>query len=283
MTSATNLQTLAAPQVLEALDFESILAQHRADLIARLPEVEAVLALESEPLTKLIETHAYRELLYRQRVNAAARANLLAFASGSDLDHKGAFYNVPRLANEADERYRQRIQLRIAALAGNGTAEQYRLLALTASQNVFDAAVFQPTPGSVGVLLWLVDVTAGAQTLAAVQAALGAENARPLGVPVSVSLAVPKPIDIVARLWREPSAPTDLVAQVAAALPAALVGYARLGRPVSRSWVTARLQADGIARVVYPQADAPAEFTALAAGEYPVLGQVQLTDEGIAA
>lgn len=282
MDALTNLQALPAPQVVEPLDFEAILAAHRADLVARLPAAADVLALESEPLTKLLETHAYRELLYRQRINEAARSNLLAYAVGSDLDHKGAFYNVARLAGETDERYRQRIQLRIAALAGNGTAEQYRFIALSASQNVHDASVYQPTPGHVGVLLWLVDQGLAAATLAAVDAALNAENARPLGVPLSVSLAQPKPISVIARLWRESTAPIDLVARLAAALPSAVAAFARLGRPVSRSWITTRLHVDGIARVLYPQADSPADNTPLLPHEYPVLAAVQLTDEGIA-
>ena len=90
------LDALPPPGVVETLDFERILDAHRADLLARHPEAAEVLALESEPLNKLLEAHAYRELLYRARVNDAARAHLIAFAQGSDLDHKGAFYDVAR-------------------------------------------------------------------------------------------------------------------------------------------------------------------------------------------
>ena len=104
MTTTIDLTTLPAPDVDETLDYEAIRAQHLADLAARYPDAAAVLALESEPLVKLVEAHAYRELLYRQRVNTAARSQLLAFATGTDLDHKGAFFNVPRLAGESDYR-----------------------------------------------------------------------------------------------------------------------------------------------------------------------------------
>ena len=76
--SMIDLSTVTAPQVVEALDFEAIFAQLKAELLARLPGVADVLELESEPLTKLIESHAYRELLYRARVNDAARRQLLA-------------------------------------------------------------------------------------------------------------------------------------------------------------------------------------------------------------
>lgn len=276
-----DLTQLPAPTVVESLDFETILASHRADLIARYPAAANVIGLESEPLAKLLEAHAYRELIYRQRVNDAARAYLLAYATGADLDHKGAFYGVPRLPGEADERYRVRIQLRIRALAGNGTREHYELVALTADQNVYDANATQPAPGRVQVLLWLHDMAQAETTQATVLAALNAEDARPLGVPVSVALARPHPIHITAAITREAGAPVNLLAQLQAALPKALASYARLGRGVPRSWITTQLHVAGVAAVRYPAADAPAELTTLAADEYPTLGTLQLIDGGL--
>lgn len=282
MSSIPDLAQLPAPNVVEALDYETILGAHRADLLARYPAAAEVIALESEPLAKLLQAHAYRELLYRQRVNDAARAYLLAYATGADLDHKGAFYGLPRLPGEADERYRVRIQLRIRALAGNGTREHYELVAMTASQNLRDAVATQPVPGQVRVLLWLHDAAQAASTAAAVMAALNADDARPLGVPVSVALAKPRAIDVTATLVREAGAPVNLLTQLQAALPASLTTYARLGRAVPRSWLTTRLHVAGIAAVRYPDATAPAEITPMAADEYPVLDTVQLIDGGVA-
>lgn len=275
-----DLSQLPAPAVVEELGFEAILAEHRADLLARHPEASEVIGLESEPLNKLLQAHAYRELLYRQRVNEAARANLLAFATGTDLDHKAVFYGLARLEGEGDERLRLRIQLRIAALAANGTAEQYRLAALSASTNVFDAVVTQPTAGRVHVVLWLVDAAQASATVNTVSNALNADGARPLGIPLTVGVAVPKAIHITAQLWREASAPTDLVVQLAAELPGMLMAYARLGRAVPRSWITTRLHVAGIARVVYPYALIPAENTPLADDQYPVAGTIELLDQG---
>ena len=275
-----DIATLPPPSVVEPLDFEAILAAQRTDLIARYPEAADVLDLESEPLAKLMEVFAYRELLYRARVNDAARAHLVAFATGSDLEHLGAFYNVPRIDGEADDRYRRRILLRVAALAGNGTKEHYEHVALTASQNVQDAIATQPWPGRVNVQLWLADHSQAEATQAQVLAAITAPAARPLGVPVSVSLAKPRHIHLTARLLREGGAPVNLVAQVLESLPAAMAAYARLGRAVPRSWITTRLHVAGIARVTYPDDAAPPEVTTLAADEYPVWGTVQLVDEG---
>lgn len=282
MAALPDLTALPPPDVIEPLDFEQLYAALRADLVGRHPASAEVVALESEPLTKLMQAFAYRELLYRQRVNQAARSNLLAFATKADLDHKGAFYGLPRIDGEIDERYRLRIQLRIAALAASGTAEHYRLIALGTSLNVRDAAVHQPMPGRVGVVLWLQDTAAAAETLALAEAALNAPGARPVGVPVSVSLAVPRPLRVVAQLWREPSAPSDLVAQITSAFTAALDSHAQLGRDLARSWVTARLHVAGVARVQYPLVDAPPVNTPLASNEYPTLALLQLTDEGTA-
>jgi phage-related baseplate assembly protein len=72
-----------------------------------------------------------------------------------------------------------------------------------------------------------------------------------------------------------------LVSQVRAALGPSLAEFARLGRAVSRSWITTRLHVSGIASVRYTDPAAPAEVSPIAANEYPVLGLVQLTDGGV--
>lgn len=281
MTTPIDLLALPAPAVVEALSFEAIFQRHRADLLARYPACVDVIDLESEPLVKLLEVQSYMELLFRQRVNDAARANLLAYATAGDLDHKGAFYNLARLPGEADDRFRLRIQLRIAALAGNGTAEQYRLVALSASLQVADAAVSSAVAGHVDIRLRLATADNTAGILADVLAALNAPSARPMGVSIHVRTATPKAIAIAADLYRDSDAPTDLVSRIAANLPAALLAYGRLGRAVPRSWFMAHLQVQGIAAVYFTDAQAPAEVTPIAADEFPVMGTVALVDKGV--
>lgn len=282
-TAVPDLSILPPPRVVEELAFESILQQHRADLLARHPDAAPVIDLESEPLIKLIESHAYREMLLRARINEAARAYLLAFAQGSDLDHKGAFYGLTRmLPSESDDRYRQRIQLRVQALAGNGTRQAYELLAMSASPHVHAARAAQPAPGRVLVLVWPADGADANAALVQVQTALAHDSARVLGVQVDCALARPRAIDITARIVRDHGAPADLLAQLAAALPRLLSGYAALGRDIARSWITARLQIDGVLAVTYPDPTRPAEITDLADDEYPVPGAIDLIDGGVA-
>lgn len=49
-------------------------------------KIAARLKMESEPLTKLLEENAYRETIWRQRVNEAATANMLALAKCTDFE-----------------------------------------------------------------------------------------------------------------------------------------------------------------------------------------------------
>jgi hypothetical protein len=73
-----DLSQLPAPDVVETLDFETILAERKATLISLYPEdeqeaVARTLTLESEPLVKYLEENAYREVILRQRINEAAK------------------------------------------------------------------------------------------------------------------------------------------------------------------------------------------------------------------
>ena len=76
--SAIDLSQVPAPNVVEPLNFESVLADLKAELLAIDPILGGVLDFESEPVIKLLEAFAYRELLLRGRVNDAARAVMLA-------------------------------------------------------------------------------------------------------------------------------------------------------------------------------------------------------------
>lgn len=268
-----------APSVVETLDFEAILAEMKADVLQRYPEAAEVLALESEPLVKLMEAFAYRELLYRARVNDAARAHLLAYATGTDLDHIAAMFGLTRQSGESDDRLRLRVQLRIAALAAQGTKEHYELVAMSASLNVRAAFATQQAPGHVHVVVWLHDLSLG--TTAQVIEALNAENARMLGVVVTVGVATPRPIHVHAKIWRTTSASPQLLEQLRTLLAVNLSATAALGRGVARSWITTLLHVDGVAAVEYVGETAPSATTVLTADEYPVLGDVQLVDMGV--
>ena len=284
--SIIDLTQLPPPDVVEALDFEQIYQDMLGSFRANMGE-DWNAALESDPVVKLLQLAAYRELQIRARINDAARANLIAYAEGTDLDHAAAFYNVARLRvpgavdgeseSESDERLRLRTQLRIAALAGNGTPEQYRYVALSASPQVHDAAIMPATPGSVALAVWPEAGAHGAGVLAQVQQAFAADDAKPLGVPLTVVLAKARPLAVKATIYRESTAPLDLAAQLQEALPLQIAGYARLGRDLSASWLAGRLHVEGVSRV---QLDT--DGVTVAPNEYVEPDSVEIRDGGVA-
>ena len=277
MTQTIDLTTIAPPDVVEELDFETIYQELLADFRRLYPEWTA--SLESDPVVKLLELAAYREMLLRARINDAAQSNLLAFAAGGDLDQLAAFYGVVRQNDELDDRLRLRVQFQIAALAGNGTSERYRAKAMEASDAVVDAAVLQPAAGSVDVALWISSGPSVDDVLSAVRAAFAADDARTLGVPLTVRQAQAKPISVAATIYREATAPIDLAQRLAANLPQALTDYAQLGRDVPRSWLLARLHVAGVSRI---ELSAPAGDVSMAPDEYATAGTMVITDGGVA-
>ncbi|QTH22335.1 hypothetical protein HRJ34_02035 [Rhizorhabdus wittichii] len=88
---AVDLSRLAAPPVLRPLSFEDRLAAIVADFQARFPGYDTI--LESDPVMKLLEELAYRDMLGTAKVNDTASALLLAYAIGADLDHLTARFS----------------------------------------------------------------------------------------------------------------------------------------------------------------------------------------------
>ena len=93
MTTLSDLASLPTPAVIEPLSFDTILSELQTEFQSRYPDYSALLA--SDPAVKLLEVAAYREVLLRNRINAAAKASLLAFATGSDLDHQVGVLHHP--------------------------------------------------------------------------------------------------------------------------------------------------------------------------------------------
>lgn len=163
---AIDLTGLSPAGVVEALDFEAILKELKDYVVERLAEFGVeydVQDLESDPVVKVLEVIAYRELLLRGRVNNAARAVMLAYAQGSDLDHLGAYYGVQRrlitpaegdqpAVYESDESLRRRIQLAPEALSTAGPEGAYAFHTLTVDPSIRDVAVIKGEPGHVYVI-----------------------------------------------------------------------------------------------------------------------------------
>lgn len=271
-----DLASLPAPEVIEALVFESLLADLKADFLSRHPDAADVIDLESEPLVKLLETFAYRELLLRARYNDEARALLLAFATGADLDHLGATYYqearltvtpadlgaIPPVAAvmESDADYRNRLALKPESWSVAGPRDAFKYHAISADGQIKDASVTSPEGGTTQVYI-LTRTANGLPTapqIATVLNALNGETIRPLSelVLVSAPTIVNYTLNIGLVLFPGPS--TGLVT---AAVNTALANFAaqnhKLGTDIIKSAIDAAAHVAGVKKVTItsPAAD----------------------------
>lgn len=271
-----NLSLLPAPNVIEVLSFEDILAQMKAAAIALMPELEPVLALESEPATKVLQVGAAFVLLTRARVNDGSKANMLAYATDGDLDHLAALYGVQRLVItpadplatppiaevlESDDALRARVQLAPEAFTSAGPVKGYEFHARSASGQVKDVHVDSPEPGVVRVVVQSNAAGGGvasAPLLTEVTDALNAETVRPLCdtvLVVGVSV-VPYSLEASIEVMTGPD-PSVVLANAQADLAAYLAECNTIGRAVRLSGIYAALHQSGVSQVnlVSPVAD----------------------------
>jgi phage-related baseplate assembly protein len=272
--TAIDLAQLPAPQIVEQIDFEQILAERKAYAISLWPveeqaEIAARLALESEPLTKLLQENAYRETVWRQRVNEASVANMLALAKGTDLENIAANYNIARLVVqeakpsatppiplvvESDDSLRERAQMAWEGLSTAGSRNSYIFHARSADGQVADATAESPSPATVVVIVQslLGDGTASPALLATVKTYLSDDDRRPVADRLTVQGADIINYQVKAKLYMLSNGPESELALAAA--KTSLLKFVnqrrRLGLEVSESIVHASLHVEGVRKVV---------------------------------
>lgn len=201
-----DLASLPEPALVSTPDFEAIYQQKLARFQQLYPEHTA--ALESDAVVKLLELSAYDALLHDARINDAGRATMLAYARGTDLDHRAADYDVQRLLLvpadpgadppveavwEGDDRLRLRCQMAFDALSVAGSRGAYVFHTLSAAAGIADVSVASPrfvvvpVPDSVRAQL-----PAGAFVLACSDSA-GLEAPMPGDVAITVLAAADSP------------------------------------------------------------------------------------------
>ena len=269
-----DLSQVPAPAAVETLDFDVLLTEIKADLVERYPDVSDVLNLESEPLTKLLETWAYREMVWRARLNLALLASTLTYSSGDDLDVRAADYDVERKDGETDDELRNRCLLSLAALSVAGPTSAYRYHALSADSRVADARIYSPAAGVVRVVLMAIDDASYPDMSQIVYAALSADTVRPLCDTVDVTTATKLNITVDATLYLTGSPDTEMVEQAAKnALDTYMTTQRKIGATISRSGIYAALHQSGVNRV---DLRLPATDIIATRDQYPALYQLTL-------
>lgn len=163
--TAIDLSKLPPPSIVEELNYETILTNILTDLTTVMagldPEFDGNSVLESDPMMKVLQVVAYRELYLRQRINEAARSVMLATAQGEDLENLAALFGVVRenvdpndpTGKESDTRLRERTRLALEGFSTTGPEGAYIFHALSADSLVKDVSVTSPSPGTVRVVV----------------------------------------------------------------------------------------------------------------------------------
>ncbi|MDE2388899.1 MAG: baseplate J/gp47 family protein, partial [Betaproteobacteria bacterium] len=237
-------------------------------------------ALESDPVVKLLELAAYREMLIRARVNDAARACMLSHAMGSDLENLAALLGVTRLTDggqpELDDRLRLRAQMALEGAIVAGSYGSYVFHALSASNYVKDVVVDSPSPGVVRVAvlsaeadgipgsfiradkLWVTIMSTFGAAISdselanIVDAYLSAGTRRPLTDSVQVEPVNTVPFDVDATLHVYPGPSyAQILSMAQAAVESYIKEHAKIGWDITLSGLYAALhQPGGVKKVV---------------------------------
>ncbi len=275
--TAVDLSQLPAPEIVQTLDFETILAAMVADLQSRDPSYIGI--LESDPAYKQLEVAAAREVIIRQRVNDAALGVMLAKAINGDLDQLGANNNTGRLANETDEAFRARIQLAHEALSTAGPIGSYIYHALSADAEVKDALPELTSPGVVTITLLSAngDGTVGQPLIDTVDAYLTDDDLRPLGDNVIVQGATISNYTVVATLeYGEGNSivPENILQDAIDDVTEYTDQRHSMGKNVYRSGIIAALYQPGVTNVTLTS---PAADITSAATEAPYCSGITVT------
>ncbi|WP_373928525.1 baseplate J/gp47 family protein [Sphingomonas aerolata] len=275
--STVDLSRFDPPTIVEQLDYETIFQRKVARVRALLPSFDAT--VDSDPAVKVLQVATYDEILLRADFNERLQQRLVAYATGSTLDHLGAAIGVARLvvtpANgttrtvpvyESDDSLRARIVLGPEGFSVAGPELAYVKHAKDASGLVLDASATSPSPGEVlvSVLSTEGDGTASAALLDQVRAIVTDKTIRPLGDLVSVASAEQIPFAVIARLWTFSGPDPALILTAAnAKLAHYLADSRKLGRDIPLSGLYAALTVEGVQRVeiVSPAASIVCDLT----------------------
>lgn len=278
-----DLSKVPVPDIIETPDFEEKYQALKTMLINLDPDYAQSLSLESDPAARLLQVFAYREMYLTARINDATRANILASATGRDLDALASRYNIERLtiqpanpdanppepaAMEDDEALRRRVQMAFDGLNTAGSIDGYIFHALGANGLVRDALATSPQPTEIELTILSNEGNghSSAELIESVRAhfgisadgnqQLGTSKIRPQGDRVSVQSASIVSYQVEATIYLQQGPDASVIRQQAIA---AAQKYAdeqhRLGADITRSGLHRALHQPGVDNVELHQPD----------------------------
>jgi len=292
------LPDLPVPDVVQILDYEAILSELKTQFNAIQPNlidenshaivksadlVESTngerywkipvdkesglfyLDLESDPVTRLLEVAAYRELLLRQRINDAALAVMPAYCKGSDQDELFKVFGLERLMikeptdtefaiYEPDEAFRRRYALALDQFTTAGSEESYLYHALSADGRVKDASGYSPSASEVVITILGRDGSgiAPSSLLAIVSDALNDKKTRPIADQLIIQSAeiIRYSINVCLILNYGPS-PEPVLELARKNLNAFVQSHHKLGADIELTAIAAKTHLTGVHRVEF--------------------------------
>lgn len=254
-TVAFDFSSLPPPEVIKTFYFETILAERMDDLRQRLVAAGIdydVGHLETDILKTVHLADSYREAGLRAAINDAAKANLLAFALRSDLDHLGAFYDVYRLIGETDEAFRSRLIIEIKGRSPGGGAYWYEAAARRADVRIRSVKVYREPFWPIIHIAVLSRENGGIpdQTMMdAVTAEVMSERVRLFNDTLLPESAVVTGTYIEADIWLLPDAAFGVLDTLPELLRQTWLAESEIGFDLEPSWIKARLHVSGVKRV----------------------------------
>ncbi|MCF6221636.1 MAG: baseplate J/gp47 family protein [Robiginitomaculum sp.] len=276
--SKFDLTKLGTPTAIDEIAFDAILLEITEKFKLDNPDLSDALDFESEPLTALLQAWAYREYIFRQYINNSLKAGMLAFSTGTNLDHLAALVPLQRLDGETDDDFRQRIQLAPEGFSTAGPVGAYEFHAQSVSGKILDIYVDTPTPGVVHVYV-MEDIAAApisAQLILDVGAALNQDEIRPLTDQVTVLPAEIVNYDVTAALTLGAGQDAiSILASAEASLTAYVQNRRKFGQNISRSGLLAALHVGGVENV---DLTAPSNGVALTQTQVALAGTLTVTE-----
>ncbi|ABX50066.1 Baseplate J family protein [Shewanella baltica OS195] len=286
MAELIDLSKVPVPDIIQPLSFEQRFAALKQLLIDIDESYQAVVALESDPITKLLQVFAYREMHLVAQINDATRGNILASSTGNNLIALGSRYDLAPLVIQAsddssvppipeiledEQSFKRRVQMAFDGLNTAGSIDGYIFFALGADGRVADAKAVSPDPCEMVVTVLSIDGNGSAsdELLSKVRVVFGLSadglsqsstpsKVRPQGDRVTIqgSGIVNYSVQAVLQLLPGPDAQVVL-----AAANQALALYQkeqrRLGADITRSGIFKSLHQSGVNNVnlISPSAD----------------------------
>ncbi|MEI8634717.1 baseplate J/gp47 family protein [Vibrio sp. PP-XX7] len=183
--SQIDLSQLPAPEIVQQLDAVII----RTRMLARYAELKQVDAPKTgDPLYFAFSAMAEEITRARQEFQDISLENMVAFASGNNLQQLGALRPVERFDSESDDQYRRRVQMAPEGFSTAGPEGAYIFHALSADGDVLDA--YPDSPDGFKINLYILsrsgDGTASQSLIDSVTDTVNATKIRPLNDDVSV-------------------------------------------------------------------------------------------------